>query len=235
MTTKKAECWRWRAGLASGSPSTRRWKRGAARARRLRVTERPRRFRRPTAALAFAVVLVARSPMRLAAACPWFGAHGASTGRIRGARTRASSWCSRSGIYVLTEKSGTAAPAPAAAAGDPGVAATMRERRRPAAAGSRFKRAAPARSARSPAPRPLVARGRRGPRRARRRTCQARARGSGKSDDATTRAKARLGLAQLAQARGDCTTARRFALEVASMPGVDVSLVKTRTAIVRLE
>ncbi len=50
--------------------------------------------------------------------------------------------------------------------------------------------------------------------------------GLAKSTDPTTRAKARLGLAQLARAKGDCAGAQRIATEVASTPGVDPSVVK---------
>ena len=43
----------------------------------------------------------------------------------------------------------------------------------------------------------------------------------GKAPDPVTRAKARLGLAQLAASRGDCPRARSLALEVASSPDAD--------------
>jgi hypothetical protein len=56
--------------------------------------------------------------------------------------------------------------------------------------------------------------------------------GLAKSDDATTRAKACLGLAQLAQGRGDCTEARRIAFAVAAMTGVERSIIKCAQSIV---
>lgn len=55
--------------------------------------------------------------------------------------------------------------------------------------------------------------------------------GLAKSNDATTRAKARLGLAQLARSKGDCATAQRLAGEVASMEGVEPSVVKRAAAL----
>lgn len=50
--------------------------------------------------------------------------------------------------------------------------------------------------------------------------------GLAKSSDATTRAKARLGLAQLAKSKGDCPTAKRLAAEVAAMSDVEPSVQK---------
>jgi hypothetical protein len=44
--------------------------------------------------------------------------------------------------------------------------------------------------------------------------------------DADTRAKAHLGLAQLAAARGDCETARMLALGVAAAPGIEIKTVR---------
>jgi len=44
--------------------------------------------------------------------------------------------------------------------------------------------------------------------------------------DADTRAKAHLGLAQLAAARGDCERARVLALNVAAAPGIDMKTVR---------
>jgi hypothetical protein len=44
----------------------------------------------------------------------------------------------------------------------------------------------------------------------------------GDSDDATTRAKARLGLAQLAASRGNCSRARTLATEVATSSEADI-------------
>lgn len=52
------------------------------------------------------------------------------------------------------------------------------------------------------------------------------------SKDATTRAKARLGLAQLAKSKGDCAEARRLAFEVTAMPDLDPVLFKRARAIV---
>jgi hypothetical protein len=45
------------------------------------------------------------------------------------------------------------------------------------------------------------------------------------ASDQATRAKARLGLAQLAVGRGDCRTARRLARSVATLPGLDEKIV----------
>lgn len=50
--------------------------------------------------------------------------------------------------------------------------------------------------------------------------------------DADTRAKARLGLAQLALARGDCAEARRFALEVLAIAGADAKHHRRADAVV---
>jgi hypothetical protein len=55
--------------------------------------------------------------------------------------------------------------------------------------------------------------------------------GLAKSTDATTRAKARLGLAQLARSRGDCATAKRIAAEVAAMQGVESSVTQRAAAL----
>jgi hypothetical protein len=52
------------------------------------------------------------------------------------------------------------------------------------------------------------------------------------SSDATTRAKARLGLAQLARSKGDCAEARRLAFEVSAMHDVDPAVAKRAQAIV---
>lgn len=46
------------------------------------------------------------------------------------------------------------------------------------------------------------------------------------SHDADTRAKAHLGLAQLAAARGDCERARVLALNVAAAPGIEMKTVR---------
>ena len=55
--------------------------------------------------------------------------------------------------------------------------------------------------------------------------------GLAKSGDATTRAKARLGLGQLARAKGDCATARRIADEVSAQPDIDASVKKRARAL----
>jgi len=56
--------------------------------------------------------------------------------------------------------------------------------------------------------------------------------GLAKSGDPTTRAKARLGLAQLARSKGDCASARRIAGEIGTMEGVDSSVTKRAAALV---
>jgi hypothetical protein len=56
--------------------------------------------------------------------------------------------------------------------------------------------------------------------------------GLAQSSDATTRAKARLGLAQLARSKGDCVEARRLAFEVSAMHDIDPAVAKRARAIV---
>jgi hypothetical protein len=56
------------------------------------------------------------------------------------------------------------------------------------------------------------------------------------SPDGATRAKARLGLAQLALGRGDCSMARRMARSVAATPNLDEKLVhRAHTVLLRCE
>jgi hypothetical protein len=56
--------------------------------------------------------------------------------------------------------------------------------------------------------------------------------GLSKSKDVATRAKAQLGLAQLARSKHDCRTARALALEVVKTPGVEASVSRRAQEIV---
>ncbi len=55
--------------------------------------------------------------------------------------------------------------------------------------------------------------------------------GLASSKDADTRAKAKLGLAQLAQSKNDCDKARSLAREVAGTPDIDPAVVKRARAV----
>ena len=193
-------------------------------------------MRRPIAALAFAVAL--GGALAYAASggmSDWFGEPGASSSRpsLHGAL--------RAGEGRLPPRSrgeaATSAPDPAAAAEPPAVAATSEET--PGAAPSADKLESASKSSGALASKrasPAPAASWRAVDEALDARDDAKAKqaleGLAKSDDVTTRAKARLGLAQLARGRGDCTEARRIAFEVAAMRGVELSVIKHAQAIV---
>jgi len=208
----------WRAGLPSEAEAEFAAQRLA---RRLGRNRRRRLSRRSTLVLAFAVVLVGSLAYAASGgSARWFGSGRASdVAPLRGA--------ARLGLGGVPEWAKSIRAASAAHPPTPAPAAEP-----PASPEPETNRAPVAKSAGVPNP----AASWRAVDEALDAKDDARAKkalGSlAQSDDVTTRAKARLGLAQLARSKGDCAEARRLAFEVSAMRDVDPAVAKRAQAIV---
>ncbi|GMV15542.1 MAG: hypothetical protein AMXMBFR56_37660 [Polyangiaceae bacterium] len=205
----------WRAG----EPSEARVELAARRIERKMRRGRSRPARRHTLVLAFLVVFGgALAYAASGGGKPWFGE------RPREASGAKLGVAARGGLGVAVEESARRARAdiPAALPAEPAAAAEE-------------PLALPKAAAQKPGAAPAPAASWRAVDEALDAKDDARAKlaleGLAKSGDATTRAKARVGLAQLAKSKGDCATARGIATEIAGMRGVEPSVVKRAGAL----